>query len=321
VKAIQFEKVGGPEVLKLVDIPKPEVRPGMVLVRNHAAGLNFADNFFIRGEYVLKPRLPDIPGMEGAGVVEAVGEGVEGIKAGMRVAAISQKTYAEYLLASAKFVLPIPDNISFEEGAAFPIQSLTAWHMLYTVEKVKPGQTVVVHSAAGGVGIVAVQIAKSAGARVIGTVSNDNKMALVRQYGGDEVINYETQDFSAEVMRITNRRGADIILDAVGKPTFEKGVKCLAPLGHLIMYGRGGGLPDPFNTMRLMEKSTKVSGFVLPVVYGTDLMKAGIDACFTLMREGKLKMVVGKTYPLAQAADALRFLASRGSVGKLVLQA
>jgi NADPH:quinone reductase len=320
VKAVQFEKIGGPEVLKLVDIPKPEVRPGMVLIRNHAAGLNFADNFFIRNEYAIKPRLPDIPGMEGAGEVEAVGEGVEGIKPGMRVAAISQKTYAEYLLASSKFVFPIPDNVSFAEGSAFPIQTLTAWHMLHTCEKVKPGQTVVVHSAAGGVGIVAVQIAKAAGARVIGTVSQDSKAALVRQYGGDEVINYETQDFGAEVMRITNKRGADIILDAVGKPTFEKGVKCLAPLGHLIIYGRGSGLPDPFNVARLMEKSTKVSGFVLPVVYGTDLMRAGVDESFKLMREGKLKMVVGKTYPLGQAAEALRFLASRGSTGKLVLE-
>jgi len=321
VKAVVFEKVGGPEILQLLDIPKPDVRPGMVLIRNHAAGLNFADTFFIRGEYAIKPRLPDTPGMEGAGVVEAVGEGVTAIKPGMRVAAISQKTYAEYILASAKFVFPLPDNISFEEGAAFPIQTLTAWHMLHTVEKVRPGQTVVVHSAAGGVGIVAVQIAKAAGARVIGTVSQDNKMAVVKQYGADEVINYETQDFGPEVMRITNKRGAEIILDAVGKPTFEKGVKCLAPLGHLIMYGRGGGLPDPFNTMRLMEKSTKVSGFVLPVVYGTGLMQAGVDESFALMRDGKLKMVVGKTYPLGQAADALRFLSSRGSVGKLVLQA
>jgi NADPH2:quinone reductase len=321
VKAVQFEKIGGPEVLKLVDIPKPDVRPGMVLIRNHAAGLNFADNFFIRNEYAIKPRLPDIPGMEGSGVVEEVGDGVTAIKPGMRVAAISQKTYAEYILASAKFVFPLPEKLSFAEGASFPIQTLTAWHMLYTCEKVKTGQTVVVHSAAGGVGIVAVQIAKAAGARVIGTVSQDSKAALVKQYGADEVLNYETQDFSAEVMRITNKRGADIILDAVGKPTFEKGVKCLAPLGHLIIYGRGSGMPDPFNVGRLMEKSTKISGFVLPVVYGTDLMQAGVDASLKLIQEGKLKMVVGKTYPLGEAAEALRFLASRGSTGKLVLEA
>jgi NADPH2:quinone reductase len=321
VKAVQFETVGGPEILKLVDIPKPEVKPGMVLIRNHAAGLNFADTFFIRGEYAIKPRLPDIPGMEGAGVVEAVGEGVRAIKPGMRVAAISQKTYAEYFLASEKFVFPIPDNMSFEEGAAFPIQTLTAWHMLHTVEMVRAGQTVVVHSAAGGVGIVAVQIAKAAGARVIGTVSNDDKAAVVRQYGADEVLNYLAQDFGAEVMRITNKRGADIILDAVGKPTFDKGVKCLAPLGHLILYGRGSGLPDPFNVARLMEKSTKISGFVLPVVYGTELMRAGVEGSFGLIKQGKLKMVVGKSYPLAGAPDALRFLSSRQSVGKLVLQA
>ena len=194
--------------------------------------------------------------------------------------------------------------------------------MLHTVHKVGPGQTVVVHSAAGGVGIVAVQIAKAAGARVIGTVSQDNKAAIVKQYGGDEVINYETQDFGAEVMRITNKRGADMILDAVGKPTFEKGVKCLAPLGHLVIYGRGGGLPDPFNVMQAdgevgQGQRLCASGDLWDRSDGS----AGVDGSFALMREGKLKMVVGKTYPLAQAADALRFLSSRGSTGKLVLQA
>jgi NADPH:quinone reductase len=321
VKAMQFEKVGGPEVLQLADIPKPEVRPGMVLIRNHAAGLNFADTFFIRGEYAIKPKLPDVPGMEASGEIEAVGEGVEGLKPGMRVAAIALKCYAEYVMASSRFVFPLPDNISFEEGSAFPIQVLTAWHMLHTVHKVGPGQTVVVHSAAGGVGIVAVQIAKAAGARVIGTVSRDDKAAVVKQYGGDEVINYESKDFSAEVMRITDRKGADLILDAVGKPTFEKGVKCLAPLGHMVLYGRGGGLPDPFNVFKLMERSTKLSGFVLPVMYGQpEGWRAGVEGSFALMREGKLKMVIGKAYPLAQGADAMRFLSSRGSVGKLVLQ-
>jgi NADPH2:quinone reductase len=321
VKAIIFEKVGGPEVLQLLETPKPEVKPGTVLIRNHAAGLNFADTFFIRGEYAIKPRLPDTPGMEGCGVIEAVGEGVTDLKPGMRVAAIALKCYAEYIAASPRFVFPLPDNVSFEEGAAFPIQVLTAWHMLHTVHKTGPGQTVVVHSAAGGVGIVAVQIAKAAGARVIGTVSQDAKATVVKQYGGDEVINYETQDFGAEVMRITNKKGADLILDAVGKPTFEKGVKTLAPLGHLVIYGRGGGLPDPFNVFKLMEKSVKISGFVLPVMYGSEQWKVGVDGSFALMREGKLKILIGRAYPLAQAADAMRFLSSRGSTGKLVLQA
>jgi NADPH:quinone reductase len=165
-----------------------------------------------------------------------------------------------------------------------------------------------------------VQIAKAAGARVIGTVSSDSKAALARQYGADEVINYESSDFAAETMRLTGGRGADLILDAIGKPTFEPGLKCLAPFGHLLLYGRAGGPPDPLNVFRLFEKSTKVSAFGLPVVFGMpDLMREGIEKSFQLMRDGKLKLVIGKVFPLAQAAEALRLLQSRQSVGKLVL--
>jgi NADPH2:quinone reductase len=320
VKAIVFEKTGDPSVMQYVDVPKPELRPGTALLKVHAAGINFADTFFIRGEYMIKPKLPDTPGMEAAGVVEAVAPDVTGLRPGMRVTSITLKTYAEYCLIKPSQAIPLPDFVSFEEGAAFPIQVLTAWHMLHTAHKTAPGQTVVVHSAAGGVGIVAVQIAKAAGARVIGTVSSDSKSGLAREYGADDVINYAASDFAAETMRLTGGRGADLILDAVGKPTFEAGLKCLAPFGHLILYGRAGGPPDPLNPFRLFEKSVKVSGFVLPVVYTMpEVMREGIEKSFQLMREGKLKLLVGKTFPLAQAAEALRFMQSRQSVGKLVL--
>jgi len=320
VKAIVFEQTGDPSVLKYVEVPKPEVAPGTALVKVHAAGINFADTFFIRGEYMIKPRLPDTPGMEAAGVIEAVAPDVKDLKPGMRVTSVTLKAYAEYCLVRPAQVIPLPDFVSFEEGAAFPIQVLTAWHILHTAHKTGPGQTVVVHSAAGGVGIVAVQIAKAAGARVIGTVSSDSKTALVKEYGADEVINYESSDFAAETMRLTGGRGADLILDAVGKPTFEPGLKCLAPFGHLLLYGRAGGAPDPLNVFRLFEKSAKVSGFVLPVVFGMpELMREGIEKSFALMREKKLKLVIGKSFPLAQAAEAHRLLQSRQSVGKLVL--
>jgi NADPH2:quinone reductase len=320
VKAIVFEQTGDPSVLKYVEVPKPELAPGTALLKVHAAGINFADTFFIRGEYMIKPRLPDTPGMEAAGVIEAVAPDVKDLKPGMRVTSITLKAYAEYCLVRPAQVIPLPDSVSFEEGAAFPIQVLTAWHILHTAHQTDPGQTVVVHSAAGGVGIVAVQIAKAAGARVIGTVSSDSKTALVKQYGADEVINYESSDFAAETMRLTGGRGADLILDAVGKPTFEPGLKCLAPFGHLLLYGRAGGAPDPLNVFRLFEKSTKVSGFVLPVVFGMpELMREGIEKSFALIREKKLELLIGKTFPLSQAAEALRLLQSRQSVGKLVL--
>jgi NADPH:quinone reductase len=320
VKAIQFNQLGGPEVLKLAEVPKPEVPAGMALLRVHAAGINFADTLFVRGEYALRPKLPDTPGMEAAGVIEEVGAGTKNLKPGMRVGAIAVKTYAEYCLVRPAMTIPLPDSVSFEEGAAFPIQVLTAYHLLHTAHKTTPEQTVLVHSAAGGVGIIAVQIAKAAGARVIGTVSSDAKAEMVKRFGADHVINYATDDFAAAAMRFTDNRGVDLILDAVGKTTLEKGLGCLAPMGHLILYGRSGGIPEPLNLLRLFEKSIKVSGFILPVTYSMpDRMREAIDVSFRLMREGKLKLVIGKTFPLAEAAAAHRFMLSRQSSGKLVL--
>ena len=320
MKQIQFDKLGGPEVLKLVDAPKPEVTPGSVLIKNRAIGINFADTLFRQGQYATAPQLPDTPGLECAGVIEAVGEGVNGLSAGMRVAGIGAKAYSEYCIARASQVIPLPDFVSFDEGAAFPIQVLTAWHILHSSHNTGPGQTVLVHSAAGGVGIVAVQIAKAAGARVIGTVSSASKAALAKEYGADNVINYAAEDFATEVMKLTDKRGADLILDAVGKTTFEKGLTCLAPMGHLVLYGRAGGAPDPLNVFKLFQRSTKVSGFMLNQNHvGAERWRKGIEDSFRLMKEGKLKLLIGKKFPLAEAPEAHRFMESRGSTGKLVL--
>ncbi len=320
MKAITFDRLGGSEVLQLSEVPKPEIKPGKVLVKNHAIGINFADILFRQGQYVMTPQLPDTPGLEAAGVIEAVGAGVEGLKPGARVAYIGVKTYAEYSLASAAQVIPLPDFISFQEGAAFPIQALTAYHLLHTAHRITPDQVVLVHSAAGGVGILAVQIAKAAGAHVIGTVSKDAKTGLVREFGANEVINYSSHDFADEVMKLTGDRGVDLILDAVGEPTLKKGLRCLAPFGHLILYGRSGGAPEPLNLLSLFEKSLKVSGFVLYTVSANPrLTRQGLEACFKLMQEGKLKLLIGETLPLAQAAEAHRHMESRESVGKLIL--
>ena len=320
MKAVVFEKAGGPEVLKIAEVPKPEVKPGMVLIKVRAAGINFADTLFRQGQYVMQPKFPDSPGLECAGEIEAVGTGVTNLKPGQRVAAMGSKTYAEYALAPAAQVIPIPDSMSFEEGAAFPVQVLTAWHMLHTSHKTERGQTVLVHSAAGGVGVVAVQIAKAAGARVFGTVSSDNKIGLVKEHGADEVINYATRDFAEEANRLTGGRGVDLILDAVGATTMDKGLTCLAPFGHLILYGRAGGAPEPLNLFRLFEKSLKVSGFVLYTVAAVpEVMRRGIEESLRLITEKKVRIVIGKTFPLAQAAEAHRFMESRQSIGKLVL--
>ncbi len=320
VKAIVFDKLGGPEVMKIAEVPKPEVKPGMVLIKVRAAGINFADTLFRQGKYMMQPQLPDTPGVECSGEIEAVGAGVTNFKVGQRVAALGSKMYAEYALAPAAQVIPLLDSIGFAEGAAFPIQVLTAWHMIHTAHKTAPGQTVLVHSAAGGVGIVAVQIAKAAGARVIGTVSSDGKFTLVKEHGADDVINYVTHDFAAEANRLTGGRGVDLILDAVGATTLEKGLTCLAPFGHLILYGRAGGPPEPLNLFKLFEKSAKVSTFTLYTVSAMpEVMGRGIEESLKLMAEGKLKLVIGKSFPLADAAAAHEFMESRNSTGKLIL--
>jgi len=321
MKAIVFGQAGGPEVLAMSDVPKPDVRPGMVLIKVHAIGVNFADVRFRQGQYVVKPKLPDTPGMEAAGVIEAVGEGVTGLEPGTRVAAFTVKSYAEYCQAPESMVIPLPDAVNFVDGAAFPIQVLTAYHMLHTADTTTTGRTVLVHSAAGGVGLAAVQLAKIAGARVFGTVSSDAKAQLVKDHGADAVINYASEKFADEVLRLTDGRGVDLILDAVGKPTFEEGLRCLAPFGHLILYGRAGGPTDPLNVATLSPKSHKVSGFMVPTVTRTfpEKTRASAEHCFTLIREGKLKLHIGKTFSLAQAADAHRYLESRQSTGKRVL--
>ncbi len=320
MKAIQFERLGGAEVMQLREVPKPELQPGTIVVRNRVIALNFGDVLFLRGEYIVKPVFPDTPGMEGAGVVEAVAPDVTDIAVGTRVAYIGMGAYAEYIRLRRSRAIVLPDEMSFEQGAAFPIAVLTAWHLLHSCHRTTLGQSVIVHSAAGGVGIAAVQIARAAGARVFGTVSNDDKIELVRKFGADEVINYEKHDFAVEALRLTAGRGVDLILDAVGKPTFNKGLQCLAPFGHLVLYGRAGGVPDAISPMVLFGKALKISGFAVPMVYAMhEIHRHGLDDVFRLAREGRLAVPIGRKFALADAAEAIRHLQSRRSVGKLLL--
>ena len=240
---------------------------------------------------------------------------------GTRVTAFTARGYAEYCLAPMDMVIPLPESVGFVEGAAFPIQVLTAYHLLHTTGSTGPGKSVLVHSAAGGVGLVAVQLAKVAGARVLATVSTDAKGERAKAHGADTVINYATQSFADEVLRVTDGHGVDLILDAVGKPTFEDGLRCLAPLGHLIHYGRAGGPTDPLNVATLSPKTLTVSGFMLPTVTRgfPEKTRESAARCFALMREGRLKLHVDKTLPLGEAPEAHRLLESRQSVGKLIL--
>jgi NADPH2:quinone reductase len=320
MRAIRFHELGGPEVVRLEDAPRPEPGPGAVLVHNAVMGVNFGDLFFLRGEYIVQPKLPDIPGMEAAGTIVALGPGVTGLKVGQRVAYIGLGAFAEYSVVKANRILPLADHVELEQGAAFPIASLTAWHMLHTIHRLEAGETVLVHSAAGGVGMAAVQLAKAAGAHVIGTVSSAEKDRAAREAGADAVIDYVATDFAAEVRRLTSGKGVDLILDGVGAPTFEAGLRVLSPFGHMILFGRAGGAPSPTDPMRLFAGSLTVSGFVLPMLYRNQAaMKRSLDDIFGLLHDGRFTLPIHSVRPMAEAGAALAAINSRATIGKLLL--
>jgi len=332
MKAIVAVRPGGPEVLELVDVPTPSPGAGEVLVRVAASGVNFMDvGMRLGGRAGIT--FPRIPGGEASGMIEAVGEGVGELRAGDRVmfatpfgtyaqnATAIGCTYAEYALAPAWQLIRIPADLDLVEAAALPLQGMTAHYLLHEYTTIGPGTTVLIHAVAGGMGLLLTQWATHLGAHVIGTTSSAAKAAKAQAMGARDVILYSEKNFADEVMRITSGEGVDLILDAVGKPTFEKGLTCLAPFGHLILYGSAGGAPDPIDVRRsLFAKSQKVSGFVVPMVYGMkEIHRRGLEAVFQLAREGRLTIPTGKIFPLAEAADAVRFLQSRQSTGKLLL--
>jgi NADPH2:quinone reductase len=229
-------------------------------------------------------------------------------------------SYAECVAAPAWRLVPVPPDVTFEQAAAAMLQGMTAHYLLHTVHRTQPGETVLVHAAAGGVGLLAVQMAKMLGARVIGTVSTPEKARLAREAGADEVILYSQGDFAEEAKRFTDGRGVDLVLDAVGKPTFQKGLEALAVRGHMIVYGRAAGPPDPLPPLSLMGKGHTLSGTSLVHFTATreELMERA-GAVLGWVGKKKLKLTIYKTFPLAQAAEAHRLLEGRHSVGKLLL--
>ena len=320
MKAVRFHAIGSPEVLRVDDVDKPKPEPGQALVRVHVVGVNFADTLLRRGTYISQPNLPETPGYEAAGIVEEVGQGVEPRLVGQRVVALAEHCYAEYVVAPAETLVPLPDAVSFEAGAAFPVQALTAYHMLFTVDKVGPGKTVLIHAAAGGVGLVAIQMAKLAGARVFGTTSSQDKARLAMEMGADEVILYNQTDFAEEVRRMTGGRGVDLVLDSVGKATQQGSMKSLAPFGHLVSYGIASGVPDPVEILPLYEKSLKVSAFWLFTAKRVPAVaRLGVEQVLSWIAGGQLRLHIGLRLPLSQAAEAHRRIESRETVGKILL--
>jgi NADPH:quinone reductase len=320
MKAIRVEKQGGPEVLKLLDIaPVGEAGPGQAVVRVLAAGVNFMDVGQRRGTY---PRqVPFTPGTEGAGVVESVGDGVRTVKPSDRVAFTGLPgAYAEVLVADAERLIPLPDEFTFEQGAAFPLQGMTAHYLIHEFRRPKRGDFVLIHAAAGGMGGLLVQWAKHFGATVIGTTSTEQKARTARVLGAEHVIVYTDQDFVAETRRITEGHGADLIIDGVGKTTFKGDLEAAAIRGHIVIFGAASGPADPVSPNALMPRALTLSGGSLMNYLRTreELMHRANDVIAGI-RAGWLKLNIGRVLPLAQAAEAHELLENRKTEGKLVL--
>ena len=320
MKAIRVHACGGPEAMALEDLPLPSPGRGQVLVAVKAAGVNLFDTQLRSGLY--KRDLPLTLGLEGAGIVEAVGADVDDIAVGDRVAFIfAAGSYATHTLAPAERVVPLPDKIGFEEAAAVLFQGLTAHYLATSTFALGPGSSCLVHSAAGGCGILLCQIAKIHGAEVIGAVSTPAKAAIAREAGADHVVIYAEEDFAAAVKRITTGRGVDVVYDAVGLDTYIRSMDCLRPRGLLALYGEASGLVPPIDPRELLfRKSLFLTRAGLDhYIADRRELRARTDELFAWAAEGRLKQKVFQTYRLEEVADAHRAIESRGTTGKLLV--
>ena len=319
MKAIQMNRFGGPEVLEIQEVAIEEPKSGQALISIRAAGVNFIDIYQRRGTYPAP--LPYVPGLEASGIVEAVGEGVTEFKPGDRVAYVHKPgSYAEKSLVDVADLILLPKELSFEQGAAFPLQGMTAHYLLHEFRKVEKGTVVLIHAAAGGMGLLLTQWAKHLGAHVIGTVSTEAKAEMAKQAGASDVILYTKQDFAEEVNRLTDNHGADLIIDGVAKTTFHGNFKAAALRGNIVVFGAASGPADPILPNHLMKRSHTVSGgslFNYLLNRQELLMRA--NAVLEGIQEGWLKLNISETFPLANAKAAHVKLEDRSSVGKLLL--
>jgi len=320
MKAIRVHAVGGPEVLVLEETSSPTPGPKEALVRLSAAGVNFIDIYHRTGLYPLP--LPFTPGNEGAGVVEAVGPDVTEVRPGDRVAyAMATGSYAELAVVPVFRLVPIPDTVSLESAAAAMLQGMTAHYLAHSTFPLAPGHQALVHAAAGGVGLLLVQMAKKRGARVLGTVSTEAKAEAARRAGADVVIRYTEEDFEAVARRETDGRGLDVVYDSVGKTTFDKSLRSLRPRGLLALFGQSSGPVPPFDPGDLAKRGSLF--LTRPTLAHYTLDRAELLAragdVLSWMEKGELEVTIDRTLPLAQAAEAHRLLESRQTSGKLVL--
>jgi len=320
MKAIRIDGFGGPEVLRLADVPDPSPGPGQIVVRVEAAGLNFVDVYHRTGLY--PNPLPFVPGMEGAGVVAEVGPGVAAWREGDRVAWTGfLGSYAGRVLLPADRAVAVPLGMSTDTAAALMLQGLTAHYLCTSTYPLKKGDTCLVHAAAGGVGLLLVQMAKRRGARVIGTVGTEAKAALAREAGADEVVLYTREDFLEAVKRLTGGRGVDVVYDSVGKATAEKSLDCLVPRGMMVFFGNASGPVPPIDPLVLSRKGSLFLTRPNLVHYIADRASLEARAADVLgdAAGGRLRVRIDRTYPLAEAAEAHRALEGRQTAGKVLL--
>jgi NADPH:quinone reductase len=320
MKAIQVKQPGGPEALQLVDVPVPQPKAGEAVVKIAAVGVNFIDVYLREGRY--KAPLPFIDGQEAAGLVTEVAPDVKTLKAGDRVAyAGPLGAYAEYAAVPVDRLVPVPVGVSDRDAAAAMLQGMTAHYLSHDTFPLRNGQTALVHAAAGGVGLLLVQMAHDTGARVIGTVSTDEKAKLARDRGADDVIVYTRTDFEAGTKRLTNGKGVDVVYDSVGKTTFEKGLNVLRPRGMMVLYGGSSGAVPPFDLIQLGQKGSLF--ITRPTLHHYTLTReellARAEAVFGMIAAGRLKLRSEHTYKLEDAQQAHRDLEGRKTTGKLLL--
>ena len=320
MKAIRIHNHGGPEVLAYEDVPVPEPGAGEARVKIEASGVNFIDIYHRIGLYPMNR--PCILGSEGAGIVDALGEGVSEVKPGDRVAyAMIPGSYAEYAVVPAVKLVPVPDDIDAKSAAGIMLQVMTAHYLSHSTYPLQKGDTALVHAAAGGVGLLLVQVAKLLGAKVIGTVSTQAKADLARRAGADEIIQYTQDDFLAEVKRITNGQGVHVVYDSVGATTFEKSLDCLRPRGYLVLFGQSSGPVAAFDPAKLAAKGSLFLTRPSLAHYAltrTELLRRATDL-FDWMQAGKLNLRIEKSLPLQDAREAQQLLEKRKTTGKLIL--
>lgn len=323
MKAVIVSDFGGPSVLKYTDLEMPKMGAGQVLIRVVATSVNFADIMSRQGRYHSGSKPPFLPGLDAAGIIEGTGADVQNLHVGQRVIALlKQGSYSEYVVSDEQLTFPIPDEVNFETAAACPTVSFTSYKLLADVARVRPGETVLIHAAAGGIGTTAVQLARLLGAgKVIGTVGSDRKKAIVEEAGADAVINYQTQDFADEVNRLTAGKGADVILDSLSGVIAEKSLTCLAMYGRLVNFGSAGGETGHFKTTDLHASCRAVLGFSLGTTVRNrpGLLTEAAERLSEFLKAGRLKMKIGRHYSLKQAAEAQAWMESRQSTGKILL--